>query len=141
MKALPITLRPSLRKMALLFFGSGTFVIGGLWLFPTQPFFGAILLMVFGLGFAVGAVGLIPDSAYLTLTTNGFTFASFFRKHTVSWESVEIFHPIKLGVNRMVGWKYAADFKALGRLADANLRLAGAEAALPDSYGMQFVLQ
>ena len=136
MKALPMTLRPSLRKMALLFFGSGVFVSGGLWLFPTQPFFGAILLMVFGLGFVVGAAGLIPNSTYLTLSADGFTFASFFRKHTVLWESVEIFHPIKLGVNRMVGWKYAAAYKGLGRYANPDLVIAGAEAALPDSYGM-----
>ena len=136
MKALPMTLRPSLRKTALLFSGSGAFVICGLWLFPTQPFFGAILLMVFGLGFVVGAVGLIPNSTQLTLSADGFTFASFFRKHTVSWESVDAFRPIKLGLNTMVGWTYAADFKTLGRLADANILLAGAEGVLPDSYGM-----
>ena len=132
----PLTLRPSLRNKALLLCVCGAFVAGGIWIFPTHPFFGALALMGFGLGFAVAAVGFIPNSFYLRLSEEGFTMVSFFRKHFVPWECVESFRPIKLGLNTMVGWNYAAEYKLFGSYAPANLRLAGAEAALPDRYGM-----
>ncbi len=136
MKALPITLRPTLRSKLPLLLGCGVFVAVGVWLYDGQPFFGALLLLIFGIGFIVGLVAILPNSAYLQLTTEGFTFVSFFRKHFVPWECVDSFRAVKLGVNNMVGWNYSAEYKRLGSYAPANLRLAGVEAALPDSYGM-----
>ena len=136
MKALPITMRPTLRSKLPLLLGCGIFVAFGVWLYDGQPFFGALMLLLFGIGFIVGLVAVIPKSSYLLLTTEGFTFVSFFRRHFVPWECVESFRPIKLGLNTMVGWNYAAEYKLFGSYAPANLRLAGAEAALPDRYGM-----
>lgn len=136
MKVLPITLRPTVRSKLPLLLGCGAMVAAGVWLYDGQPFFGALLLLIFGIGFIVGLVAILPNSVYLQLTEEGFTFVSFFRKHFVPWERVDSFREVKLGVNNMVGWNYSAEYKRLGSHAHANLRLAGVEAALPDCYGM-----
>src|SRR5258706_3167331 len=135
MKPLPITLRPTVRSKLHLLLGCGVFVAAGLWLYDGQPFFGALLLLVFGIGFIVGVVAILPNSAYLQLTTEGFTFVSFFRKHFVPWECVDSFRTVKLGVNNMVGWNYSAEYKRLGSYAPANLRLAGGEAGIAARFG------
>ena len=136
MKVLPITLRPTVRSKLPLLLGCGALVAAGLWLYGSQPFFGALLLLIFGIGFIVGVVAILPNSAYLYVAAEGFTFVSFFRKHFVPWECVDSFRGVKLGLNNMVGWNYAAEYKMLGSYAPANLRLAGVEAVLPDRYGM-----
>jgi hypothetical protein len=136
MPDLPITLRSSSLKMGILLFGSAMFVAAGIGLFPNQPFIGALLLLVSAVGFVVGAIGIIPNSFYLLLNAEGFTMVSFFRKHFVPWECVESFQPAKVGLNAMVGWNYAPEYRRLASYAPANLRLAGIEAALPDNYGM-----
>ena len=136
MHPLPMTLHPSQKKMALLTIGTGVFVIGGIAIYPSLPFVGAIAILLFGLGFIVGLIGLLPNSAYLELTTKGFTFVSFFRRHFVAWESVASFLPIKLGLNSLAGYNYAPQYAGFRSLTNPNIALAGAEAALPDSYGM-----
>ena len=136
MPELPVTYRVQPLKRVLLLVGSGIFVWGGLWLRPEQPFLAYACIIFFGLCGLVALVGLFPNSSYLTLTERGFEFASLYRKHFVSWSDVESFLPIKIQSRRMVGWNYSPGFSKSQRIRRVNTARAGAEAALPDTYGM-----
>jgi hypothetical protein len=136
MTNLPVTYRTRPLKMAFLALGSGIFIAGGLWLLPREPFIALPCIIFFGLCASVGLVGLLPNSSYLTLTEQGFLFASLFRKHFVAWSSVQSFVPVKIQFNSMVGWNYSSEFQESRRLRRVNTALAGVEAALPDTYGM-----
>jgi|SRR3569832_2237369 len=122
--------------MILLTLGSGIFVASGIWLLPQEPYAALASIVFFGLCGSVGVVGLLPNGSYLTLTERGFLFASLFRKHFVSWSSVESFVPVKIQFNQMVGWTYSPEFSGSRYLRGINTALAGVEAALPDSYGV-----
>ena len=122
--------------MILLLLGSVLFVVAGIWLFPREPYISVASIVFFGLCSVVAAIGLHPKSSFLTLTTEGFLFASLFRKHFVSWSSVKSFTPVDIGMHKMVGWNYVPEFQASIKLRRVNTAISGAEAALPDTYGM-----
>jgi hypothetical protein len=136
MPDLPVTYRTRPLKMALLALVSGVFVCIGLWLLPREPVIALACIIFFGLCASVGLVGLLPNSSYLTLTEQGFLFASLFRKHFVAWSSVQTFVPVRIQSNSMVGWIYSSEFRGSTRLRRASTAIAGVEAALPDTYGM-----
>lgn len=135
-QSLPVTYRTRPLKMAFLTLGAGAFVAGGWWLLPREPFVAYASIVFFGLCALVGLVSLLPNSSYLTLTEQGFLFASLFRKHFVAWSSVQQFVPVRIQSHRMVGWTYSAGFQKSKRLRRVNTAIAGVEAALPDTYGM-----
>jgi hypothetical protein len=86
-----------------------------------------------GIGAIVFATQLAPNSAYLELRDDGFTFASLWRAHTVRWSEVSQFGIARVGLRtRLVGWNYVAP-ASRGQLSRS---LSGYEAALPDTYGM-----
>src|SRR6185295_11962995 len=79
------------------------FVVGALFLD------GAIrwATMIFaGLCAIVFAMQLAPNSAYLELRDDGFTFANLWRAHTVRWNEVSQFGIVRVGFNRMVAWNH-----------------------------------
>jgi hypothetical protein len=135
-QSLPVTFRTRPLKMIFLVLGSGLFVMAGIWLFPREPFIGGITIIFFGLCAVVGVIGLHPKSSFLTLTTEGFLFASLFRRHFVPWSSVQSFVTIQIGLNKMVGWQYMPEFQVSIKIRQVNTAISGAEAALPDTYGM-----
>ncbi len=136
MPKLPVTYRTRPVKMVLLTFGCGIFILSGIWLLPQQPYLALADIVFFGFGALVGLVGLLPGSSYLTLTEEGFLFASLFRRHFVSWSNVQSFVPVKIRFNPMVGWSYSPTFSESQRLRGINSAIVGVEAALPDTYGM-----
>src|ERR1700732_2235463 len=120
MTNLPVTYRTRPLKMAFLALGSGIFIAIGLWLLPREPFIALPCIIFFGLCASVGLVGLLPNSSYLTLTEQGFLFASLFRKHYVSWSNVQSFVPVKIQFNSLVGWNYSPAFGESQRLRGIN---------------------
>ena len=94
----------------------------------------------FAIGIPVFIIQLLPGSTYLTLTRDGFTMCSFFRKMTTPWSDVDCFFVVVLQQNglkahHMVGFDYVASYdrSRLGRgIAKA---IAHCEGALPDTYG------
>lgn len=136
MPILPVTYRTRRAKMVLLTFGSGAFVSIGLWLLPRVPLFALAGIIFFGLCGLVGLINLLPNSSYLTLTEQGFSFVSLFCKHFVAWSDVESFTPVKIQRKGMVGWNYSSEFQRSKRLRRINITIAGVEAGLPDTYGM-----
>jgi hypothetical protein len=134
---LPLRLRTSRTKMALLFGGSLAFSAAGFLVANKDPIIGYACIAFFGLCGIVGAVGLIPSSSYLELTQDGFTFCSLFRRSTVPWRHVREFLPIKIHHNAMVGWNYSTEFQSNATSRRIATALSGAEGALPDTYGMK----
>jgi hypothetical protein len=122
--------------MAALLAGSLLFVVGGIWLIPGEPLIGWLCVVFFGLGVVVFSINLHPKSSFLTLAHEGFTYASLFRQHFVPWSNVQGFMSVRVGPNKMVGWNYTPAFLAHGTVRRVNRATSGAEAALPDTYGM-----
>jgi hypothetical protein len=133
---LPLTLRPSPVRMGLLLFGAVSFVAGGIWLIPHSPLIAAANIFFFGLCAIVFAITLHPRSSFLTVASDGFTFASLFRKHFVPWSHVQSFAPIRIGLNKMVGWNYVPEFREHAKLRRTSVAVSGMEAGLPNTYGM-----
>jgi hypothetical protein len=136
MPKLPVTYRTRPGKMAFLAFGSGVFIVLGVWLLPQEHFVALACIIFFGLCALVGLVNLLPNSSYITLTERGFQFVSLFRTHFVAWSDVQLFVPVKIQFKSMVGWNYSPEYRESKRIRGVNAAVAGVEAALPDTYGM-----
>ncbi len=137
MEKLPVTLQASRRKMGALLTASAVFVVVGVWLFPREPLAGGLCIAFFGLGAVIFAVNMHPRSSFLTLTSDGFTFASLFRKHFVAWSDVQSFSVARIGLNKMVCWNYSPEYRGHSKLRRFNTGVSGIEAGLPDTYGME----
>ena len=134
---IPITLRPSRAKAALLFLVCTVFVAGGVLMVRDGKTMGYFCGGFFALGLPVFGIQFLPKAAYLHLAVDGFTFCSLFRRHSVQWAHVQNFAVIHVGPNRMVAWNFTPDYRATGRARGISKALSGYEAALPDTYGMK----
>lgn len=134
---IPVTLRPSRVKTALLFLVCAAFVVGGVLMVRDGKTMGYFCGGFFALGLPVFGLQFHPKAAYLHLATDGFTFCSLFRSHFVQWAHVQEFAVIHVGANRMVAWNFTPALPALGRARGISKALSGYEAALPDTYGMK----
>ena len=112
------------------------FVAAGLWMAPREPLIGYSSAAFFGLGVVIAIVTLHPNSTYLLLDKSGFTFSTLFRKSYVPWHHVQSFVVARVYVNNMVGWNYSPNFQRSPTMRRVNTRISGAEAALPDTYGL-----
>jgi hypothetical protein len=135
-QVLPIRLQASRRKWAVMLVLSLAFVSGGVWIAPRDPFVGYSCIAFFGMGAAMAAVTLHPNSTYLILDSKGFTFSTLFRKAFFPWSQVQIFLPVRVALNQMVGWNFTSDYWKMQTLRKVNTAISGAEAALPDTYGV-----
>ena len=84
----------------------------------------------------------LPDASFLHLSPEGFTTSSLFRRHTVTWTDVGRFEVLSMkthGVttNKAVSYNYSESYQQAGRLRKASRWLVGADASLPDSYGLK----
>jgi hypothetical protein len=134
--SLPLTLKPRRLKLLGYFLMFILFTATGLWMAGERPFAGYFWAVVFGLSALVMLGLLLPSSSYLRLTSTGFTFCSLFRSHTVRWNDVERFSVVRLHRNKMVAWRYSAGYQARRTARLIADSLTGAEAALPDTYGL-----
>jgi hypothetical protein len=137
LQTLPITFQASRSKTIVLLLTCAAFVAAGFWLWPRQPIVGELSVAFFGLGMIVFAVNLHPRSSFLTLSREGFIFASIFRAHFVPWRNVQSFAIARIGVNKMVCWNYTPEFREHAKWRQVNVAMSGAEAGLPDTYGMK----
>ncbi|MGO9258307.1 MAG: hypothetical protein ACLQU1_18620 [Bryobacteraceae bacterium] len=91
----------------------------------------------FALCSAVFLVQLIPGSSYLRLTAEGFDVCTMFRKWPrILWSSASNFRAVSIppSFTRLV--VFDLDEPARRTLSRLNRGLAGADAGLPDTYGM-----
>lgn len=136
---LPATLLPSRLKYSLLLVLSLVFVAMGAFLLTQQASAVAAwgCIVFFGLGAIVFALILfVPGASSLQLDTNGFVVRSLFRSHRTAWKDVAGFRPVRIGVKKFVGFDFAPGVPASRKLRRVNSAMVGAEAALPDSYGV-----
>ena len=132
---LPLRLQPSRTRKLLLLMGAIAFVAAGVYLLPASQPEAYWAIGFFGLCVVVIAVNLLPGSSYLLLEQSGFTVCNLFRKTFYSWSDVAEFLPVAMGTRTMVGLRFNERYKdhAVGRKLARYL--AGADGALPDTYG------
>lgn len=135
--SVPVTLRPSRLNLIVLMFASACFAAVGLWGAKDEPLAGYLIVGVGVMGVLLLIIYLLPNSSYLRLTPEGFTYCNLYRSHTVRWSDVAEFTVIQIKFNRMVGWDYAPHFQGQAISRAIAKRIGGAQAALPDSYGMK----
>ena len=133
---LPAVYTPSSRRMVFLLLGSLAFVLAGIVAVRRNPAVGYAGIAFFGLGVLIATVNLLPGSAFLQVTNEGFTFCSLYRRHHIPWREVKEFVLIHAGNRPMVGWNYNAERNGKARLRRLSAAITGAEAGLPDTYGM-----
>jgi hypothetical protein len=133
---IPVTLRPSKARTALLFLVSLLFVWGGILMIRDDLLAGYFVSGLFSLGLLVAVIQCIPNSAYLRLTNEGFTFCVLFRAHSVKWSEVEWFAVTRVGRRKMVGWNPTLGARQPSPLRDWNFNKFGVEEGLPDTYGL-----
>jgi hypothetical protein len=141
----PVTLRPSRLKwfavlaVALGLVAFAVFVLGHT---PTNLFaqiWGWSALVFAGGGALVVIAVLLPGSAGLTLSANGFAVTKFFRTVHMPWPVTDGFTvaEIRFGPfgqpQRLVAYEHA---NKAGAVADLNRRIMGRNAGLPDTYGL-----
>jgi hypothetical protein len=113
------------------------FVAAGVFMLPTKPVAGYGTIVFFGLGVLVALVHLLPGSSYLELGQGGFTLCNLFRKSFHRWEDIAEFFPLSIAPGKlMVAVRYAPGYQAQATARKFATQLAGAEGALPDTYGM-----
>ena len=134
---LPLRLQPSRRKWIGMLVFAVVFVVGAAFMIPGQPVWGWAGVVLFGLGIPVSLIQLLPGQSYLEIDRDGFTMAGMFRKHRTAWADVAGFGVMSIHSNKMVGWNYSPGYQgqSVGR-AFASV-ISGAQAALPDTYGMK----
>lgn len=136
---LPLRLKTTRRSALLLLLGCGVFVVGGLVLLPSRPLEAYPAIVFFGLGVVVAAIQLLPNSSYLELDTRGFTTCTLFRRSFMHWTDVGEFFPYELPIQgrrrSLVAFRLAPGYEKQAGARKFLTRLAGIEAALPDTYG------
>ncbi|HTT06830.1 MAG TPA: STM3941 family protein [Steroidobacteraceae bacterium] len=133
---LPAVLKPRKRRLVWLLVGCAAFVAMSCFVLRKNEPAGYAGMAFFGLGVLVAGVSLLPGSAFLQVTHEGFTYCSLYRRHHTAWHDVKEFRPIIVGTKAMVGWNYNAVANHHLRLRRVSAAIAGVEAALPDTYGM-----
>jgi hypothetical protein len=130
-----LELRPTQLKTLFLVFGSALLATLGWYFFAGVPAVRWIFVAFFGLGILIFGVNLAPGSSYLRLSREGFTYCSLYKSRHYSWNEVERFGLIVVGMNRTVGFSFSSSYKGLERARKAVAAVAGYEGALPDTYG------
>lgn len=97
---------------------------------------GWFVLGFFGLCALAFAVQMLPGASRLRLDRDGFTVTSLFRSSTVRWSEVSRFFVAQVGGRAMVCWDYAGAVPRSTASRRLSRTLAGVEAGLPDTYGL-----
>lgn len=130
-----LLLRPRRAKWLLLLVASLAFtVVGGLMIRDGEAK-GWFVAAVFGLSTLVAGGLLLPGSAYLRLTPDGFEMRSLFRSSRTRWADVAGFRAGRIGLNKLVLFSYVPSYTRSATARALASALTGTEAALPDTYG------
>jgi hypothetical protein len=89
----------------------------------------------FGLGALAAIVVLLPGSSYLKVRQDGFVFGTMFRRWFMPWTAVGPFSIARVAGRELVVFD-VIDPSASSRLGGLSRMIVGANAGLPDTYGM-----
>jgi hypothetical protein len=135
--ALPLRLRTRRRANLLLLLGCIAFVAGGVLVRDSNPAAAYAAIGFFGLGVAIALVNLLPGSSYLELDARGFTICQLFRKSFLRWQDIAEFFPFAIdGAKPIVAVRFAPSYRGLAAVRRFATQIAGAEGALPETYGL-----
>jgi hypothetical protein len=130
-----LLLHPRRARWLLLLVASLAFTVAGAAMIRSGETRGWFMVAVFALGALVAGAMLLPGSAYLRLTPDGFEMRSLYRHVRVRWADVSWFRAGRIGLNKMVLFDYAPSYTRSAQARAVASALTGAEAALPDTYG------
>jgi hypothetical protein len=114
---------------------AGAFLTLGVWVAPSEPRVGGLLIASSGLAIVLCLIILLTNGADLALTQEGLTFKRFFRTRFVAWSNVQSFRPVRVGLVRSVGWTYVPGFRGFEIERRLSAALTELEDGLPDTYG------
>jgi hypothetical protein len=130
-----LVLRPSRVKALVMLVIGAVFTASGVLMVRDGKTMGWFVLVFFALCTVIFLSLLLPNSAYLRLTPEGFEIRSLFRSFRNQWSDVASFRAGRVGLNPMVMITFAPTY-ARGRTARAVAdALTGGEGGLPDTYG------
>ena len=136
----PVILYPKKISIVGLLITCAIFVAIGVWMAISGLWVGWLCIGFFGIGLPVFIVQLFPESTYLRLDADGFTYCSLFRRRFVSWEVIKQIYVVTLrqdgaNVQEIVGYDYVDDYDH-SRIGLAVSKAMGmSEGVLPDTYG------
>jgi hypothetical protein len=130
-----IVLRPSRGRWFAVFAGCVVFAAIGVMMIRDGAAAGWYVAGGFGLGAIVAGVVLLPGSAYLKVRHDGFVFGTLFRRWTLPWTAVGPFSVAIVGREEIVVFDII-DPAQMPQLPGLSQAPAGANAGLPDTYGM-----
>lgn len=133
----PILLKPGILRTISLFIVCGLFVFTGFFILDKDPVMSWLIIVFFGMGVLVFGIQLIPSSAHLKLTEEGFEIKNLFRTNFIYWEDVNQFSTGYIGKNRMVMFDFSPKHKKFESGKRIAKSLSGREGALPNNYGMK----
>jgi hypothetical protein len=123
--------------------GSLILLLLAIWFRGDNPPMAWLGIFVFGLALVVFSVSLLPGSAFLRITTDGFQDRSLFRDRFYKWEDIAAFVPYKPSPRARlwrVGFRYRVGYVPpkgrAGRLGVAAARsLTGVEGGVSSNFG------
>jgi hypothetical protein len=137
-------LRPGKKKWVMVLLISVGFVAIGIAVIqsPTaamEPFMAYGSVIFFGIGVVAAIVQLLPGSAFLRLSPEGFTIRHMWRNTVYRWSDIERFGVLEIRPSghrqRMVGLNFSESFPNARRVRSMVRSLSGFDGALPDNYG------
>lgn len=123
-------------SMLALFFVCASFVAMGGFAVSQGKDLGWLAVAFFGFGCFIAAVSLLPGSSYLELRPDGMQMSTLYRKWLVRWRDVDSFFPVMTNGQKTVGWLYNDQYRVQAIINKVSMRLTGADAGLPDTYGL-----
>lgn len=126
-------MRPSPRKWLVVLGIATAFAAVGATMVRDGDAGGWAVTIFFAVCAGVALLVLLPASTYLEIRHDGFESSRLFRRRRLGWSEVGPFSAVSIGSHPMVVFdRLGAGTPRLGRL---NSAIAGANDALPDTYG------
>jgi len=132
----PLKVYPNRAKWMVAVLACGIMTTAGVWIIGDGQWLGLIPTAFFGLGLVVSLVLLLPNSSFLELDDDGFLFRNLFRDSRFSWADIGGFEARRLSMRKFVTFNFAHGYTASRHARALARTVSGAEAALPDTYGM-----
>jgi hypothetical protein len=130
-----IVLRPSRARWLAAFAGCLVFTAIGVMLVRDGAAVGWAVVAVCGLAALACAIVLLPGSAYLKVRRDGFVFGTLFRRWHMPWTATGPFSVARVGRDEIVVFDII-DPAQMPRMPGLPSTPAGANAGLPDTYGL-----
>ncbi len=137
-----LLLKPRKTRQVRVLLAGLIFVSIGILMVQAHNMLGWLLVTFFGLGVLVFAVNMLPNSAYLRLTKDGFEVRQLFKSFFYKWSDVQDFQTrVRLHhgipIRTYVAFNFASTYTKLAKMRALAKAISGCEGQLPDNFGME----